>query len=340
MTPRVLIVFLVAALAVATALWWLRRRRRFGEIETLQVDEMPWPCSARHGPAGPVVVVAHGFAGLRSRMIKPAGHDARPFRLHRRGLRFCRRPRPQRPPAFRPIKGHDKSALLLEDEIGRMIRFTPDPARRGAARGPGRAFDGGDPDHQQRGSQRQGRRGGRVLQFRQQGERERTENLLIVDGAWEVAALKDDAARIVALTSGAPPRERVTYGDMTQGTARRMAYAAGAEHIGVIYSHDGLTELRDWMNAVSDGPRPAPSMRRGKALGPPVCRRARPRLPLSRLLPKLRRFRWGPGLAGSGNGRSPWPAVLTPRVVEGAAPTSCRFRLATISPPISPSMAR
>ena len=74
-------------------------------------------------------------------------------------------------------------------------------------------------------------------------------NLLVIDGAWEFAALKDAARRIVGLTH-ADPQEDVTYGDFAAGTARRFGFARGAEHIGVIWSVDAAVKAREWLDDV------------------------------------------------------------------------------------------
>jgi dienelactone hydrolase len=73
-------------------------------------------------------------------------------------------------------------------------------------------------------------------------------DLLVIDGAWEFGALKDAARRIVGLTAP-DPQEGVTYGDFANGTARSYEYAAGAEHIGVIWSLDALKQTRAWLDA-------------------------------------------------------------------------------------------
>jgi len=91
-------------------------------------------------------------------------------------------------------------------------------------------------------------------------------NLIVIDGAWEPSVLKDAALRIVSQAAGKEARERVTYGDFATGAARRYAYAAGAEHIGVIYSSDGLSETLDWMNAAFAGKSHGFIDRRGKWL--------------------------------------------------------------------------
>jgi dienelactone hydrolase len=73
-------------------------------------------------------------------------------------------------------------------------------------------------------------------------------NLLVMDGAWEPAMLRDAARRIVSLTRP-DPREGETYADFSAGTARRYAYARGVEHIGVIWSLDAQHAARDWLDA-------------------------------------------------------------------------------------------
>ena len=52
------------------------------------------------------------------------------------------------------------------------------------------------------------------------------------------------------------PKEGVTYGDFAKGTARSYDYAAGAEHIGVIWSLDALKDTRAWLDAAF-GAKPA-----------------------------------------------------------------------------------
>ena len=76
-------------------------------------------------------------------------------------------------------------------------------------------------------------------------------DLLVVDGAWEPSVLTDAAKRIVSAAAPAgDAKARVTYGDLVKGTGRRFALARGAEHIGVIYSRDGLSETVAWLDRV------------------------------------------------------------------------------------------
>ncbi len=76
-------------------------------------------------------------------------------------------------------------------------------------------------------------------------------NLLIIDGALEPAFLLDEAYRLVNMVAGGSARERTTYGSFADGTARRLALADGAEHIGVLYNRDSMAEALAWLNEAS-----------------------------------------------------------------------------------------
>jgi hypothetical protein len=91
-------------------------------------------------------------------------------------------------------------------------------------------------------------------------------DLLVIDGAWEPSQIKDAGLGIARAAADGDARERVTYGDTANGTGRRFVLAAGAEHIGVIYSRDALTETVAWMNTVFGRDTPGEIDRRGKWL--------------------------------------------------------------------------
>jgi dienelactone hydrolase len=315
-TPNILsvIVFLAGALAVATALWWLLAPTADLRIETSQVDEMPVtlfrPAS---GPPGPVILIAHGFAGSQQLMqpaaetLAHAGYTAVTFDFagHGRNAR----------PLAGGFKDHNESARVLSAEIDRMIRF--------ASTLPG----AGPPDKPRLGLV--GHSMASILivnsaihndavaavaafsNFGSEATASEPKNLLVIDGAWEASALKNDGLRIVGMASGGAPQERVTYGEMARGTARRVVFAAGAEHIGVIYSRDGLTEMRDWMNAVFGRTESGAVDSRGKALGLLFLGVLALAPPLSRLLPKVSPVPLGAGLGW----RRQWPIAVAPALL-------------------------
>lgn len=146
-------------------------------------------------------------------------------------------------------------------------------------------------------------------------------NLLVIVGALEPDDLKDEGLRVVGMVSGAPPRERVTYGSFQDGTARRAAFAAGVEHVSVLYSGDGLGEAVAWLNAVFGREPSGPEQTlfidtRGPWLALLFLGLILLAWPLSRLLPEVSAEPRGAGL--------PWrtllpvalaPALLTPLIL-------------------------
>ncbi|MES2195139.1 MAG: alpha/beta fold hydrolase [Pseudomonadota bacterium] len=73
-------------------------------------------------------------------------------------------------------------------------------------------------------------------------------NLLVIVGALEPAMLQDEGLRIVNLAAGGHAVAGETYGDFSDGTARKLVLARGVEHIGVLYSRDSLEQSLQWMN--------------------------------------------------------------------------------------------
>jgi hypothetical protein len=113
-------------------------------------------------------------------------------------------------------------------------------------------------------------------------------NLLIVDGALEAAMLREQGLRTVSAAAGKQAEAGVTYGSFADGSARRIVFARGVEHIGVLYSGDALREAGAWFDAAFE-----------RAAGEPVVDTRGPWLgllflgvialawPLSALLPRV-----------------------------------------------------
>jgi len=77
-------------------------------------------------------------------------------------------------------------------------------------------------------------------------------NLLILWGSAETSRFSD--AALAALRAGYPDAQPgQTYGDPSQGTARRAVEIAGAEHISVIYRQQSVEEVAAWLGG--DQPR-------------------------------------------------------------------------------------
>ena len=77
-------------------------------------------------------------------------------------------------------------------------------------------------------------------------------NLLVIVGALEPAVLKAEALRAVRMQASGEPEVSHTYGDFSNGTARRASFSEGVEHIGVLYSAESLKAARDWFNLAFD----------------------------------------------------------------------------------------
>lgn len=73
-------------------------------------------------------------------------------------------------------------------------------------------------------------------------------NLLIIDGAVEARALREQAYQIIGAATGHKPEADVTYGTFADGSARRLTFARDVEHIGVLYSGDSMRASLTWLN--------------------------------------------------------------------------------------------
>jgi len=236
--PAVLLCLVLACVA----LWRLEAQRAGLEITTRHVGETPVTRIAQPGADGPVVVVAHGFAGSRQ-MMQAYGQD-----LARAGYRVW---------AF-DFLGHGRHPVPMSgdvESIGGTTRLLIEQTRavvdaavtaegwqgEVALLGHSMATDIiirtaiGDP------------RIGPVVAisaFSRAVTAEEPANLLLVTGAWE-PGLRGFAREAVAMVeAGKDEGETARAG----GVARRAVVAPLAEHVAVLHSRAGRGEAVDWLD--------------------------------------------------------------------------------------------
>ena len=233
---------LLALAAIGLGGWRLQAARQ-GVVEApLAVGEIPArvfrPAS---GAAGPVVVLAHGFAGSQQMM------QAFAVTLARNGYVAVTFDFPGHGRNPMPLAGglnDDRAAAgALLAALGRVAE-----AARGL--GDGRLallghsmaadivvrFAFGREDVAASVA---------LSGFGPEVTADRPRDLLLLVGAWESEFLREAARRLAGTAA-----ERVTAGRFGDGTARRYAFAAGVEHIGILGSRDALAESRAWFDAV------------------------------------------------------------------------------------------
>jgi pimeloyl-ACP methyl ester carboxylesterase len=72
-------------------------------------------------------------------------------------------------------------------------------------------------------------------------------NLLVINGEFE-GRLRQMAQMVIDQAADGSGVVGVTYGNMAAGTARRVVYAPGVEHIGVLFSRTTLAETLAWLD--------------------------------------------------------------------------------------------
>ncbi len=314
MKKHIIFITLAAAFAISCSLWALLEARLGLAIENTRVGDIPAVIFRPSGaPNGHVALVAHGFAGSQQLMqpmamtLAHSGYTAVTFDFAGHG----RNPRPMRG----GVKDMAESTRTLTSEIDEMTAFA-----RGLSGGAPIALIGHSMAADLITQYAMDKPGiGAVAALSVFGAgitREQPRNLIVITGEWEPAMLTDAAARIAGLAADGPAQERVTYGDFALGTARRYVLAKGAEHIGVIYSRDGLTQTRDWLNAAFGATEEGAIDARGKWLALLFVGLLALAYPLSQLLPALSQKPLGAGLG--------WkrlapiaiaPAILTPLIL-------------------------
>ncbi len=303
---------LIAASLVGISLLGLAHDRSGIRTEKITIDGTPATVFRTGSAKAPVVLIAHGFAGSQQLMQAFALNAARGgmIAVTFDFLGHGRNPAPlggsvteiggatrslalqtTRMAAFARALGDGRLALLghsmASDIIIRVAQAEPDIAATVA-----------------------------ISAFSQVVTAQSPRNLLLIAGEWE-SYLSAEALRLVGQVSGANPQPGVTYGNITDGTARRLVIAPHVEHVGVLYSAASLSEAQGWLSQVFGIPAHAPPVRSGLWIALLLAGLIVAVRPLSRLLPVLSK----PAAGGGVPWRRFWlvaviPALLTPLVLR------------------------
>ena len=251
---------LAALVCILLAVARLEAARGAVEIRSLTIDRTPASVYALpDAPPGPVVVVAHGFAGSRQLMasfsltLARAGYRVVAFDFEGHG----RNPVPM----SGDVTAVDGTTQLLMDELGRVAEAAltlPGADGRLAYLGHSMASD-----IVVRQAQRPPAVDATVAvsMFSRAVTAEAPANLLVIVGAWE-ARLREAALEALHRTD---PEAGVgeTVGDFAAGTARRVVLAPNVEHVGVLFSTRSQHAARSWLDTVFDRESAGPVADRG-----------------------------------------------------------------------------
>jgi pimeloyl-ACP methyl ester carboxylesterase len=289
---------------IALSVMMLERGRAGLEVRDLTVGTTPATLYTQPGAAGPLVVVAHGFAGSRQLML------AYSLTLAQSGYVVL---------AF-DFEGHGRNPVPMSGDVdaieGTTQRLVDETLRVLAA---GRALVAAGSDVALLGHSmatdviaRAAIADGGVAamvgisMFSQAVTPTQPPHLLVISGQWE-GMLRDAGLRMARqVDPAAVEGVTVSAGDVT----RRAVVAPMVEHVGVLYSATAVREARDWLDASFGRESAAPLVMPGLWIltllaGIVVLMR-----PVSRLLPKAVALPVAPVSA-----RRFWAAVLVPAVL-------------------------
>ncbi len=308
MINRILTV--IALLAISVGIWQLLAARHGLEMTATQANGVPVTVyQSQVTEPAPVVVIAHGFAGSQQLMqpfavtLDRNGYIAISFDFPGHG----RNPEPL-PGGLLNYEQRTESLLAALEQVMDFASEWPGSDGRLALLGHSMAADvlmryaAGHPEVAATVA---------VSPYIHETEMETVGNLLIIYGALEPAELREMGKQLVAAKIGRPTELGVTYGAFAEGSARRVALAAGAEHIGVLYAEDSLRESLEWLDQTFQRSGEGFIDARGLWLALLLLGVVLLVRPLSRLLPEV-----APKPVGGGyHGRWFWVLVLAPAVL-------------------------
>ena len=238
-----LLVLVLAGLLACAAIWQLEAQRAGLDISTRSVGDTPVTRHAQPGADGPVVVVAHGFAGSRQMMqayaqdLARAGYRVWSFDFEGHG----RHPRPM----SGDVESLDGTTRMLVEQTRAVVEAAKDrEGWDGAVALLGHSMA---TDIIIRTALAEPRVGPLVAisAFSQAVTGTEPQNLLLISGAWE-PGLRGFARDAVAMVdAGAGEGETVR----ADGVVRRAVVAPLAEHVAVLHSRAGRAEAVAWLDA-------------------------------------------------------------------------------------------
>jgi pimeloyl-ACP methyl ester carboxylesterase len=236
---------LLAALAIVVSLWNLHAASRGVARDSLDLDGTPLTLyRPAGGPPGPVVVIAHGFAGSQQLMQSFA------LSLARNGYTAVTFDFPGHGRNARPLTG---SLTEVAGATRTLVAALGDVVRYARSLGDGRLAVLGhsmatDIVVRYAESDPQVAATIAVSMFSPAVTPSAPRNLLVIVGDWE-GTLKREALHAVGLaTAPAAAQPGVTYGDPLAGNGRRVAISPHVEHVSVLYSQASSREAIAWLD--------------------------------------------------------------------------------------------
>ncbi len=250
-----LAVWLVAVGLIVLGAWQLASLNRNLVLTHTRVDGVPITVFAPPGPArGPVVVIAHGFAGSQQLMYPLAttlarhGFTAVTFDFPGHG---------QNPTPFTARISRERSnTSILQNTLAQVVHYVqqqfnnPPVALAGHSMGSAAVLEyaSAHPEIQATVG---------ISLISDQTTPTTPRNLLITTGALEFANIKN--ASLMALYNGtANPAALAdtTYGDLAAGTGRRLEWTPGVEHISILFAPAMSGAATSWVAAGAGQPLP------------------------------------------------------------------------------------
>ncbi|MBK1719103.1 alpha/beta hydrolase [Thiocystis violacea] len=307
-----LVLALAASLAIAVGLSQLLAGTQGLQVTRAWVGTVPVTLYRPSGlVSAPVVVIAHGFAGSQTLMQPQAvtlarnGYIAVTFDFAGHGRNAN--------PFVSSLMDRDKRLQVLLAGLEPAIALgMAEPGADGRLALVGHSMAGDVLAHHAQAHP--GSVSAMVLLSPYLSEQVVTEslsNLLLIYGALEPGMLHEQGFKILAEAGEGAAEEGVTQGAPADGRARRLILADGVEHIGVLYSREGLAETLAWLDQTFGRTGEGYLDQRGPWLGLLYLGLVVLAWPLSLLLPRLSTRPLGAGLCW----RRLWPVALAPAVL-------------------------